>query len=355
MHRGGSNPKITARGSPWFESGQSWSAKYSSWQRKEKSARGIADFLKRQRYPTWGNSTRAPATEWRPAFVTKILRNPAVIGVFTPNRIVREFQGATVEGVPLLSQRIEGYFPAVVTRALFNLVQSTWVEAVKRRPRGRQANASDKQQENAIAGIAVCSECGSVMTRVVHGSRKTGRVSAHIVCSRAKNRRDCEYKTASLKRIEETLFQATAEWSVDHKSSSHVLDLRRQRDELLGQWGKLESQIIGLHTRSSSKVERLLERQRETGSQLASVERQLAATGVTVHRTKIKEAMSAVNGMRAFRLGDTSEAGSVGRANAALKTVLSRIVVRIGGNNTRKRDQLELHWLGGGVSTLEVK
>ena len=162
----------------------------------------------------------------------------------------------------------------VVTRALFNLVQSTWVEAVKRRPRGRQANASDKQQENAIAGIAVCSECGSVMTRVVHGSRKTGRVSAHIVCSRAKNRRDCEYKTASLKRIEETLFQATAEWSVDHEFSSHVLDLRRQRDELLGQWGKLESQIIGLHTRSSSKVERLLERQRETGSQLASVERQ---------------------------------------------------------------------------------
>ena len=142
---------------------------------------------------------------------------------------------------------------------------------------------------------------------------------------------------------------------MDHEFSSHVLDLRRQRDELLGQWGKLELQIIGLHTRSSSKVERLLERQRETGSQLASVERQLAATGVTVHRTKIKEAMSAVNGMRAFRLGDTSEAGSVGRANAALKTVLSRIVVRIGGNNTRKRDQLELHWLGGRVSTLEVK
>ena len=190
-------------------------------------------------------------------------------------------------------------FPRSSRAPLFNLVQSTWVEAVKRRPRGRQANASDKQQENAIAGIAVCSECGSVMTRVVHGSRKTGRVSAHIVCSRAKNRRDCEYKTASLKRIEETLFQATAEWSVDHASSSYALDLRRQRDELLGQW-KLELQIIGLHTRSSSKVERLLERQRETGSQLASVERQLAATGVTVHRTKIKEAMSAVNGMRVF-------------------------------------------------------
>jgi len=78
----------------------------------------IANVLNKRKEPTWGDGNIGG---WWPCYVSKILRNPAVIGRFQPCKTAMNERGKTSR-IPQGEPR-EGYFPRVIDAALWQRVQ----------------------------------------------------------------------------------------------------------------------------------------------------------------------------------------------------------------------------------------
>ena len=88
------------------------------------------------------------AKKWNQSFVAKILKNPAVYGMFQPHSRVSGKQQAV--GDP-----IEDYFPAIISHDTFNLAQS--------RAEGRSVKSAGRKGEtfsNLFTGLIKCGTCG---------------------------------------------------------------------------------------------------------------------------------------------------------------------------------------------------
>lgn len=146
----------------------------------------IAKKLNEDEVPTFGGSEF-----WHRSYIAKLLSNEAVIGTYIPNRI-EHHDGRKVRAA---QKPITSYFPNVVSKQLFESVQVM----ASHRPRGK---AREGVVRNMLAGLAVCTLCGSSMTRVVKGP-KGGRPK--LVCTKAKAGAGCEYHAVDLDKIEEAL------------------------------------------------------------------------------------------------------------------------------------------------------
>lgn len=123
----------------------------------------ITAMLNDRREPVWSHGKRTP-TCWHRSYVTKILGNPAVIGTFIPH---------SADGTAKAS--IEGYFPPVIDRELWDRAQ-----AIIQSPRTRIVK--DRVQ-NVLATLARCPLCRGAMTRVVKGNGSEPK----LLCTTAKN------------------------------------------------------------------------------------------------------------------------------------------------------------------------
>ena len=134
----------------------------------------IAQWLNEQRIPTWGGrGNQRRAEQWHRSYVKKILTNSAVVGTFTPHQKRADAAGKR-QRRPL--EAIQGYFPVVVDRNLFERVAS---RLHARAPRGRNAT---NEPASIFAGVLRCALCGGVVTRVSKGEH------VYLVCSRANRR-----------------------------------------------------------------------------------------------------------------------------------------------------------------------
>ena len=133
----------------------------------------------------------------RKAYISKILRNPAVIGEFQPSRMDHENGGKGVrvpDGDP-----IEGYFPAIVPAAIYYKVKQ-----LKPGPSGKSDKDSDKSEivppSNLLSGLVFCGKCGGMMHYVSKGYKTvvtagvTGKVRnpAYLVCDNARRKKSCD-------------------------------------------------------------------------------------------------------------------------------------------------------------------
>ena len=111
---------------------------------------------------TWGGHGRQrKAQQWHRSYVKKLLTNPAVVGTFTPYQRQTGADGSR-KRKPL--EAIEGYFPAVVDREMFERVASS-ARAIA--ARGRNATTAPA---SIFAGVIKCVHCGGVVTRVSKGA-----------------------------------------------------------------------------------------------------------------------------------------------------------------------------------------
>lgn len=309
------------------------------------------------------------AREWSASYVRKVLTNAAAIGTFTPHRVqhVARDEGETLRRSKPL-QPIANYFPKIVTRGLFDQVQAILRAHKKERPSLTTLKSSkSRMQQNVLAGLARCDLCGSLMIRVLNGSGNNRK--PFLVCSAAKNRKVCVYRAIALWGIENALFELAGRRKLLEAASiqqpstpSSMKDkgpsLHERREELLGQWRRLEARKIDLEEAKTEEQARrssanamvaIAEAQNAIEAKLAAVETQLQrlSTPQKLMRTAI-----ALGEMHTHWLGKNDDATSIGRANAALRAVLSKVVIHFRPGN---QGELQLHWLHGGVARLEVQ
>lgn len=160
----------------------------------------IAESLNVEKIPTWSaGKGYKPGMIWHRSYLNKILRNPAVAGVFVP--CIEDYSdgGSKFRRVP--QAPIANYYPAVIDGITF--------ERAQRLIKARTSTVRSSGVASIVAGIARCPKCGSTMTRVFKGSGPKGGLPK-LICTRAKAGAGCEYHSVRLPAVEKALLDAAA-------------------------------------------------------------------------------------------------------------------------------------------------
>ena len=150
----------------------------------------IAEQLNREVVAVFGGGSR-----WHRSYIAKILGSSTVIGTMTPHTLDH------VDGrkVRRPQEPIDGYYPAVVERELFDQVQA--MGATRAPLRGKHAAGT---VQNILGGLACCPLCGGSMTRVNKGNGSKGG-SPKLVCANAKERGGCKYASVDYGQVERAI------------------------------------------------------------------------------------------------------------------------------------------------------
>jgi len=295
----------------------------------------IAATLNREGVPTFGDSSRSPGRHWHRSYIVRVLRSHAVVGTLVPH--VVEHDGGKKTRVA--QEPIEGYFPAIVDRGIYEQVQSLSIDT--RSPlRGRHAASGTVR--NILGGIAVCPLCRGRMTRVSKGSSgKAGK--PYLVCSTAKAGAGCTYRAVRMEDVELALTKNASFLTATVPAPSEEADMQVRLRSIEAGIGALEEELNNLLdavARTPSAAIR--ERVRETEAALEAMRHD---------ERSLLERVSAIHGpfleQRVERLREAleKEPVDVAGANVALRQVLSNVVVNY------QTGELELEWLHGGQSS----
>lgn len=142
-----------------------------------------------------------PDRIWRESYITKIIKNRALIGEFQPHK--------TVDGkrVPV-GDPIKNYFPRIITEEEFALLQDVVTE------RGEKSGGCrGRTFGNLFTGLVKCGYCGSPMVFVDKGIDKRGNrdqtKSRYLVCSKSryKTTSRCHFVTWTYSEFEDAFFK----------------------------------------------------------------------------------------------------------------------------------------------------
>lgn len=271
----------------------------------------IAHQLNQQGVEPFGDGARK-ATFWHRSYIAKILSNPAVIGVFVPHEI-REVNGKRVRRA---LDPIPGYFPPVVSKAMFDRVNVRLDAGTT--PRVRAAKG---QVSNIIAGLAKCPSCESTMTRVNKGA-KNG--TPYLVCTKAKAGAGCQYRQVKLTLIEAAVEHYCLPGRLDPPSGDEGLDaeFKDNQDAWADVTDAIEHILIAIEQGTSSEA--LTRRLSKLEHDLLEIEAERDALSLRMsssHKRVIKKRIDNLTG--AFLDRTTS----ITQRNLALRDVFSSIVV----------------------------
>jgi DNA invertase Pin-like site-specific DNA recombinase len=151
----------------------------------EDSAAGLGDEyiarkLNKTKVPTIGR-----ASGWHASYVSRILNNPAVIGKYQPQHMIKGNKGnkRTKGKREPMGEVIENYFPTIIDEQLFNRVQMAHKQ---RRISG--AGRKGASFANLFSGLAKCAYCQSRMRYDNKG--RAGNI--YLVCSGARRGLNCQ-------------------------------------------------------------------------------------------------------------------------------------------------------------------
>ena len=153
----------------------------------------IAETLNREGVPVFGRGKH-----WHSTYVTKLLKEPAVVGSFTPHILEHADTGRKVRKP---QQTITDYFPPIVEQEIYDRVQSMR-NGAGTPLRGRHAS---KEVRNLFGGLACCGRCGATVTRVYKGAAPKG--GEYLVCTAAKSGAGCKYQTVRYGRVEDAFLR----------------------------------------------------------------------------------------------------------------------------------------------------
>ncbi len=258
---------------------------------------------------------------WQRSYVNKMLADHAVIGSFTPHRAER----VNGKKVRIPTDTIEGYFPAVVERDVFERVASM----ISARPSSTRSPIA-----NILAGLARCPLCEASMTRINKGSgAKKGK--PYLVCAKAKLGAGCDYRQVKLEYIEQALLYHVEELLGGLPSPAE--GLQERREGLLAVRSAIDSEIEKLvgavaeagHSRALLSRLRTMEQERdEVARHLDEVENLISDSLTNRVYNTVLELIDRAQ----------DEARDLSKVNATLRQLFSKIVVDYRGG------QLRFHW-----------
>lgn len=265
----------------------------------------IAQQLNRESVPVFGRGKM-----WQRSYINKMLGDHAVVGNFTPHRAER-LNGKKVR---IASETIEGYFPAVIEREVFERVASM----ISARPTSARAPVA-----NILAGLARCPLCDATMTRINKGSSPKGG-KPHLICTRAKVGAGCEYKQVRMENVEHVIFNHVEQLLGELPSPAEGLQSRWE--ELLvhrsATYDEIEKLVEAVartgHSEALLGRLRLMERSRdEIGREIEVVEGQIADSLTNRVYNTVLELID-----RAQEAHPTPE-----KVNAVMRQLFSKVVV----------------------------
>jgi DNA invertase Pin-like site-specific DNA recombinase len=279
----------------------------------------IAAALRKLAVPTFGK-----AEFWRRSYVAKILESPAAMGTLIPH---------TDDGETRAPQApLEGYYPAVVDAETFGRVQDLLSGS-------RGSGRPETGIQNILARLAVCPKCGRTMTRVMKGSAKRGG-EPKLVCTGAKHGK-CPYVSVSLSAVTAAIRRAAASplpraANLDTEIQSAAAGLEaidEAVEELLQAIEQGHSQLL---------LDRLKAREamrERAAATLAELEQRAAKAD-----TKLLKLRTA-----RYRETMTAEPLDIPKANAALRELVSRVVVDY------EQGVLRVTWRHDGVTDIDYE
>jgi DNA invertase Pin-like site-specific DNA recombinase len=176
----------------------------------------IARILNKERV-SW-----TPANGWSSAYVSKILRNRAVLGEFQPHT------GTNGKNKRPHGEPVRGYFPAIVDENLFYSIQH-----------GEHAGGRTGKISSLFGGLAKCGYCGGSMRFIDKGPKR----SKYLVCDNAARGVKCERSLWRYDEIEDIVLSYCKGLKVAdllREDSGSASELQLLNDELAGTDGKLE-------------------------------------------------------------------------------------------------------------------
>jgi DNA invertase Pin-like site-specific DNA recombinase len=272
----------------------------------------IAQWLNEQRIPTWGgHGNQRKAECWHRSYVKKLLTTSAVIGTFTPHQ--KRSDGGKRVRKPL--DPIEGYFPAVVDRELFERISSR-----VRAPAARGRNAST-EPASIFAGVSRCVHCGGFVTRVSKGE------NVYLVCSRANRRgtKACRYLAVRYEDVESALRQNAATILREAPRGKGTEEMEAEIARLDQEFSIVADQARDIADELLfEKSSTLRQRLRDKETELESIQERLR--GLREKRQALA-APYVLRRLRALRDALKGKRFNVSAVNKTLKETVSKIVI----------------------------
>jgi hypothetical protein len=281
---------------------------------------------------------------WHRSTVSKVLRNPAVIGTLVPGHI------AYADGTRrhIKEEPIPNAFPPVVSEADWLAVRAL-KDGKTSAVRGRHAG---KAVAHVLAGLSKCPACGSTMLRVNKGSpRKAGLPK--LVCSVAKGKAGCRYVSVRVAQVEDAFFHNWGALFADIPADEYGGHLNKERADL-------QASIWGTEDHLSDLVEALERSPSSAGAKaVAKVEAELRGMRSDLEELEERRRM-ADRGLVRARMGKLYDLlspvpceGAYGppardrtAINTALKVVFSAVTVDY------RSGHLRFHWRQGGETEI---
>ena len=189
--------------------------------------------------------------EWNRSTFNKMLSNERYIGVY----LYKE-------------HRIEGGFPEIIDKELFDQVQMKI--STKKNARGSQKRRRANADTYLLTGKLFCGHCESPMVGIA-GTSKSGRMMYYYTCVRKKNEHSCQKKNVRREKIEKAiadevlmllhddeLLEWMADKSIEYLESSldseELNELKRQQKEATMEKDNLMKAIkMGIITESTKE------------------------------------------------------------------------------------------------------
>jgi len=169
---------------------------------------------------------------WQVTYVRKILANRSVMGFYQPMQWEVSDDGKRKR--VLDGSEIKGYFPEIISPALFERVQ---VKKDSRKLEG--AGNKGSKFSNLFTKMISCASCGAMAHHVNKGNdpKKGGK---YLVCYRAKYG-NCSYKSWRYDDVEKMLLTFLAEIDINS-----ILKNTSTADELINKKFKIESELASI-------------------------------------------------------------------------------------------------------------
>lgn len=321
--RNGTDKLLTRKGPSWLDpvdDGWVEKAPHADTVRRiyAMTLEGIGEHKIAHRFNEEGVPMMGRGKMWHRSTVSKVLRNPAVIGTLVPGRLVyRDGKRARV-----LEDPIPEVFPAVIERAQWEAVRALKDgKAPAVRGRGAQGKLA-----NIFAGLARCPECGASMTRVMKGNPSKGG-KPKLVCTQAKaGAASHGYRSVTLSDLQETL---------EHKWERLLIDIPAGPGggEVDAELENLQA-VISVAVEQLSEIEEKAKRNPSLGlsSQRRALEAALASYKVDAAALELERA-SVDHGLIAARAEAFSDAMSaegqldLAKSNACLRSLFQGVVI----------------------------
>ncbi len=302
----------------------------------------IAKTLNEEGVEPWGLGAKRSPDGWHISYVQKILRNPSVIGEFTPRSRKKIDMKGKIVGDP-----IPDYYPQVISPAQF--------ERVSAKRTSINTGGARKNRQNLTGGLVWCGRCGQRMNWLKKSAAgrqranpKTGTVttdptaSIYLKCSGALRGNRCDQKSGyNYRWFEKGLLDNMLHLALDDQHFAHGEIVADKQDKLAAarrEFNNLEAQADSALEMTLDPAfkddERLKRRYAELGHQadeqrklLAKLEDELAAAKGRVapaaHVARVEEVRKAIDSE-----DDLVRDAARGKVIDALQALVARITFR---------------------------